>query len=75
MNEQDFAVLLDLKARLEALEARYPMNQRIKKLHADGWRAFCKLRGALGVTDEQFAIIAMPQGGGTPKTDQPEGGE
>lgn len=72
MNEQDFAVLLDLKARAEALEEHYPMNQELKKLHRNGFRALCHLRGALNLTDEQFTRLATPQGGGTPKTDDKE---
>jgi hypothetical protein len=63
MKEEDFAVLCDLKARLEALEQRFPMNGRIKKLHKDAFLALCKLRVALNLTDEQFITL----GGGTDK--------
>lgn len=68
MNERDFAVLRDLKSRLVQMERHYPANRRVKDLHKLGWKALCKLRGALNLTEEQFAILAAPQGGGTPKT-------
>ena len=68
MEQADFAELCRLKERIEEAESRFPMNSRIKELHRDGWRALCKLRGALGLTDEQFKILSAPQGGGRPKT-------
>jgi hypothetical protein len=70
MNERDFAVLCDLKSRLHEMERRYPSNRRVKELHRDGWRALCKLRGALNLTEEQFKILSAPQGGGTNKPEE-----
>ena len=72
MNDKDFAVLCDLRDRLHAMEKRYPNNRRVKELHRDGWRALCKLRRAMNMTDEQFREISMPQGGGRPKTPEDE---
>lgn len=68
MNDRDFAVLCELKDRLVDIEQRYPMNARAKELHKRAWFALCRLRGALNLTEEQFAVLAAPQGGGTPKT-------
>jgi hypothetical protein len=71
MNERDFAVLCDLKARLQEMERRYPNNRRVKEMHREGWAALCKLRGALGITREQMKILgAAPQGGGTNKEEE-----
>jgi hypothetical protein len=68
MNDRDFAVLCLLKDRIEEAERRFPMNAKFKELHRDGWRALCKLKGALGLTPEQMKILsAAPQGGGTNK--------
>ena len=68
MNDRDFAVLCELKARLHEMERRWPANRRVKELHEEGWRALCKLRGALNLSPEQLKILgAAPQGGGTDK--------
>jgi hypothetical protein len=68
MNEADFAVLCGIKERLEQDERASPMSRAAKRRHRDAWRDLCKLRGALNLTEEQFKILATPQGGGTPKT-------
>jgi hypothetical protein len=67
LNERDFAELCRLKARLEELERRFPMNAQLKSLHKEAFAALCKLRGALRMTEEQFKILATPMGGGTDK--------
>lgn len=66
MKQEDFDVLLDLKARLIALEERFPMNGRIKKLHADAAAALDKLKVALDLTEEQYITL----GGGTNKPER-----
>jgi hypothetical protein len=70
MNEHEFALFAEGKAHIEELERIYPMNAKLKAFHKRLWMGICKLRrsGALNITDEQFAILAAPQGGGTPKT-------
>jgi hypothetical protein len=72
MNEHEFALCAECKAHIEELERIYPMNAKLKAFHKRLWRGICKLRrsGALNITDEQFAILAAPQGGGTNKDEE-----
>lgn len=72
MDDSDFALLMEAKRRLEDLENRMPLASRVNQLHAFAFKMVCRLRGHLGLTDEQFDQIATPQGGGTPKTPPPD---
>lgn len=68
MEQDDFMLLFGAKSRLEAAEADHPDCPRLKRLHKRAVRLLYRFRDRLGLTDEQFAELAAPQGGGTPKT-------
>lgn len=69
MQEDDFALLMQAKHRLEDLENRMPLAARVGALHNHATRMIYRFRDKLELTDEQFGQLVAPQGGGTPKTD------
>lgn len=61
------------KADLAAAHAAHPDCPHLQRVHDRALKLLYRLAPVLGINDAERDEIAMPQGGGTPKTPEPDG--
>lgn len=71
MDDAGFQALLAGRERLLEAEGRHRNSLAVHRLHREALRLIYRFKDQLGLTDEQLAELAAPQGGGTPKTPEP----
>lgn len=68
-----FATLMSARDRLFSVEAQHGNSLAVHRLHRQALRVTHAFKHLM--SDEQFAQLAAPQGGGTPKSDEPVDGD